>query len=210
MSDSVLEMEVTGPLKTNCYLLYDPKTKEAALFDVGDTIKKLLSIIKEKNLKVKYLFCTHLHFDHVMGVKDIRKELPNALLAFNKKEIEVLENMGKFARIFGFKPSSLGELEVSVKDDEIFNIGNIQLKTILTPGHTPGSISFYFNDSLISGDVLFHRGVGRTDFYGGSFPELEKSVKKLFQLPEKTKVYPGHGEFTDIGSEKNENPFISE
>ncbi|MCG3216308.1 MAG: MBL fold metallo-hydrolase [Candidatus Heimdallarchaeota archaeon] len=210
MSDSVLEMEVTGPLKTNCYLLYDPKTKEAALFDVGDTIKKLLSIIKEKNLKVKYLFCTHLHFDHVMGIKDIRKELPNALLAFNEKEIEVLKNMGKFARIFGFKPSSLGELEVSVKDDEIFNIGNIQLKTILTPGHTPGSISFYFNDSLISGDVLFHRGVGRTDFYGGSFPELEKSVKKLFQLPEKTKVYPGHGEFTDIGSEKNENPFISE
>ncbi|MCG3224683.1 MAG: MBL fold metallo-hydrolase, partial [Candidatus Heimdallarchaeota archaeon] len=73
----------------------------------------------------------------------------------------------------------------------------------------PGSICFYFEDRLISGDVLFNRGVGRTDFYGGSFSELEKSVRKLFNLPEETVVYPGHGDMTDIGSEKRENPFIS-
>ena len=210
MTDFVLEMEVTGPLKTNCYLLYDPTSKEAALFDVGGEINKLLSIIREKNLKVKYLFCTHLHFDHVMGIEDIREEFSDAKLSFNKKELDVLKNMGRFARIFGFKASSLGELEAPIEDNQIFKVGNIELKAILAPGHTPGSICFYFDKHLLSGDVLFYRGVGRTDFYGGSFEVLEESIKNLFQLPDETKVYPGHGDFTDIGSEKNENPFISE
>ena len=210
MTNFVLEMEVTGPLKTNSYLLYDPSTKEAALFDVGDSVNKLMSIIKEKKLEVRYLFCTHLHFDHVMGIEEIREELPEAKLAFHKKELDVLKNMGRFARIFGFKPSSIGELEIPIEDGQIFNVGDIEIKAILSPGHTPGSICFYFNNSLLSGDVLFYRGVGRTDFYGGSFEVLEKSIKNLFELPDETKVYPGHGDYTDIGSEKTENPFMSE
>ena len=209
MTNFVLEMEVTGPLKTNCYLLYDPTKKEAALFDVGGSINKLKSIIKEKNLNVKYLFCTHLHFDHIMGIEDIREDLPNAKLAFHKKELDVLKNMGRIARIFEFKSSSIGELEIPIENGQIFNVGDIELRAILSPGHTPGSICFYFDKSLLSGDVLFYRGVGRTDFFGGSFEVLEESIKNLFQLPNETKVYPGHGDFTDIGSEKNENPFMS-
>ncbi len=210
MTDFVLEMEVAGPLKTNCYLLYDPTTKDAALFDVGGSINKLMSIIKKENLQVKYLFCTHLHFDHVMGIEEIKEELSEAKLAFHKKELDVLKNMGRFARIFEFKPSSIGELEIPIEDGQKFNVGNIELTAMLSPGHTPGSICFYFDKNLLSGDVLFYRGVGRTDFFGGSFEVLEESIKNLFKLPDDTKVYPGHGDFTDIGSEKNENPFMSE
>ena len=209
MSNYQIELEITGPLKTNCYLLYDKESKEAALFDVAGEIGKHLKTIKNENLTVKYLFCTHLHFDHVLGVKEVRELFPDAQLACNEKELDVLENMGKFARIFQFDPSSLGKFDVYIEDNQSFELGELKIRTILSPGHTPGSICFYFEDRLISGDVLFHRGVGRTDFYGGSFSELEKSVRNLFTLPEETVVYPGHGEMTDIGSEKRENPFIS-
>ncbi|MHA1201073.1 MAG: MBL fold metallo-hydrolase [Candidatus Heimdallarchaeaceae archaeon] len=209
MSNYQIDLEVTGPLKTNCYLLYDKGSKEAALFDVAGEIDKHLKTIKRENLTVKYLFCTHCHFDHVMGVKEVRTLFPDAQLVCNEKELDVLENMGKFARIFQFDSASLGKFDIFIEDNQNFELGKLKIKAILSPGHTPGSICFYFEDRLISGDVLFNRGVGRTDFYGGSFSELEKSVRKLFTLPEETVVYPGHGELTDIGSEKRENPFIS-
>ena len=208
MSNYELVFEETGPLKTNCYLLYDKKSKEAALFDVGGPIDALVGKIKEEELNLKYLFCTHLHFDHVMGLKEIRDKFPEAKLACNKNELDVLENMGKFARLFEFDSSSIGEIDIYIEDNQIFQLGDLEIKTILSPGHTPGSICFLFENHLISGDVLFKRGVGRTDFYGGSFTELQKSILNLFELPENTHVYPGHGEKTDIGAEKRENPFI--
>ncbi len=208
MSEFVLEHEVSGPLHTNCYLLYDKKSKEAALFDVGGKIKHLISIIEDENLKVKYLFCTHAHFDHMGGLKDIREKYPEALLAFHKNELFVLENQGFFARIFQFDSSLIDKLDVEVEDNQTLKLGDLEIKAILSPGHTPGSICYYFNDCLISGDVLFRSGIGRTDLYGGSYEVLMNSINKLMKLPNKTKVYPGHGDFTDIGTEKEENPFI--
>ena len=204
-----IECEVTGPLKTNCYLLYDPDEKEAALFDVAGPISKLNKIIEKENLTLKYLFCTHLHFDHVMGLEEIREKYPEALLAFNSRELEVLENMGNFARLFEFEPSSIGKQDINI-ENQVFNIGKIELKTLVSPGHTPGSVCYYFNKCIFTGDVLFKRGIGRTDFYGGSFEEIVVSIQNLFKFPDETIVYPGHGEFTDIGSEKRENPFVNQ
>ena len=204
-----IECEVTGPLKTNCYLLYDIHEKEAALIDVGGSILKLNNIIKKEDLTVKYLFCTHLHFDHVMGLEEIRELYPNALLAFNSRELDVMENLGNFARLFEFEPESIGKQDINI-ENQVFSIGKIELKTLISPGHTPGSVCYYFDKCLFSGDVLFKRGIGRTDFYGGSFEEISKSVLKLYQFPDDTIVYPGHGEFTDIGSEKRENPFVNQ
>ncbi len=204
-----IEHEITGPLKTNCYLLYDPVEKEAALFDVAGSIPKLSKIIEKENLSLKYLFCTHLHFDHVMGVKEIREKYPEAKLAFNSQELDVLENMGNFARLFEFDPTSIGKQDINI-ENQIFNIGKIELKTLVSPGHTPGSVCYYFDKCIFTGDVLFKRGIGRTDFYGGSFDEIVTSIQNLFKFPDDTIVYPGHGEFTDIGSEKKENPFVNQ
>ena len=201
--------EETGALRTNTYLVYHKKSKEAALFDVGGKIKKLLQIIEEKELKLKYIFCTHLHFDHAQGVDKIREIFQTAEFAFHEEELKVLENSGPFARMFGFNPKSIGEADFFIEAGTSYYLGDMELRTILAPGHTPGSICFHFDDSLISGDVLFHRGVGRTDLYGGSYETLLASLNKLYELPEKTKVYPGHGEFTTIGDEKNDNPFFS-
>ncbi|MCG3227015.1 MAG: MBL fold metallo-hydrolase [Candidatus Heimdallarchaeota archaeon] len=209
MAAHKIECESTGPLKTNCYLLYDIQEKEAALFDVAGSIPKLNKIIEKEGLTVKYLFCTHLHFDHVMGLEEIRNKYPEALLAFNSRELDVMENLGNFARLFEFEPSSIGKQDINI-ENQIFNIGKMELKTLLTPGHTPGSVCYFFDKYLFSGDVLFKRGIGRTDFYGGSFEEIMNSILGLYKFPDDTIVYPGHGESTDIGSEKRENPFVNQ
>lgn len=208
MNGFVLEHEVTGPLHTNCYLLYDKESKEAALFDVGGKINKLISIIEKENLKIKYFFFTHLHFDHFNGINKIKKKFPEALIAYNKNELFVLENQGFFARIFQVDSSIIENLDLEVEDKQTLRIGNIEVKTILAPGHTPGSICYYFNGCILTGDVLFRSGIGRTDLYGGSYEILLTSISKLMKFPDDTKVYPGHGDFTDIGTEKRENPFI--
>jgi glyoxylase-like metal-dependent hydrolase (beta-lactamase superfamily II) len=209
MSDFEIVSKETGPIKTNCYLLYDVVKKEAALFDVGGEIKELLEIIEQKELVVKYIFCTHLHFDHVLEVGEIREVFPKAKLVYHKAEEKTLRSLGPFARMFGFKPKSLGECDIYAKDGDRFNVGEIDLLSILSPGHTPGSLCYYFDGHLFSGDVLFKSGIGRTDLPGGKYGILLKSIKKLYDLPDETKVYPGHGPITTIGEEKVGNPFIS-
>ena len=101
--------------------------------------------------------------------------------------------------------------DIDLEDDQIYKLGNLEIRTILSPGHSAGSICFHIEDVLFSGDVLFHRQVGRTDLLGGSKENIAKSVRRLYaELPDSTKVYPGHGEFTDIGSEKLENEEVRE
>lgn len=209
MADFKIVSKETGPIKTNCYLLYDVDKKEAALFDVGGEIKELLDIIEQEKLEVKYIFCTHLHFDHVLEVGEIREVFPDAKLVYHKTEEKTLRSLGPFGRMFGFKPKSLGECNIYAKDGEKFIIGNIELKTILSPGHTQGSLCYYSDGYLFSGDVLFKSGIGRTDLPGGKYGLLLKSIRRLYDLPDETKVYPGHGPATTIGEEKVGNPFIS-
>ncbi|MHA1829653.1 MAG: MBL fold metallo-hydrolase [Candidatus Heimdallarchaeaceae archaeon] len=207
MSIFKLLKEVTGPLKTNSYLLFEKTKKEGALFDVGGKIPKLISSINKAELRLKYIFFTHLHFDHVQGLEEIRELFPKAKIGFHKSELDIVKNMGMFARMFEFDTTTVEEPEIELDDNQLFTLGELEIKTMLTPGHTPGSICFYFNGSLISGDVLFKLGVGRTDFYGGSQEQLEHSIQRIFKLPDETKVYPGHGENTSIGFEKRNNPF---
>ncbi len=205
----MLTRELTGPLSTKWCLRYDVESKKAVLFDKGGPIDNLMSIIEHQNLKMKYIFCTHLHFDHVLGIEAIREVFPEALLAYNQKETGVMENLGFFAKMFEFEAKSLGKHDISIENDQIFSLGNLEIRTILSPGHSPGSICFSFEHSLISGDVLFNGGIGRTDLFGGSFEELEKSILKLYEFSDKTLVFPGHGDETTIGKEKKDNPFVS-
>jgi glyoxylase-like metal-dependent hydrolase (beta-lactamase superfamily II) len=221
--------QITNFGETNCYLLYDKKSKEAALFDVGGSIDSLISHIKDNNLKLKYIFATHCHLDHINGVPFLRQKYPNAKLCFNKvdfqdfidtpgwaeknvdpKDLEEAKQNPVIKKWFEFDPSTLGEIDIYLEDGQIYKLGNLKIKTILSPGHSRGSICYHVGDILFSGDVLFYRKVGRTDFYGGSSEEIVKSVRMLYtQLSGRTKVYPGHGHYTDIGSEKNQNEEVT-
>lgn len=228
-NDFIVHQQVTGPIKTNCYLLYDKDSMEAALFDVGGPVDSLISIIKEKQLTLKYIFATHAHMDHLEGLPFIRKIFPNALLCYNREDYnnfllsidwgiknfppevtEALKQDSATAKWFEYDLSIFGPPDINVEDNQIFKLGNLEIRTIISPGHSIGSICYQVGNILFSGDVLFYRTVGRTDLIGGSKEELVKSVRRLYTLfPDETKVYPGHNQLTDIGSEKKENKKIT-
>ncbi len=225
----ILNYQVTGLIKTNCYLLYDAHSKEAALFDVGGSIDSLLTIIIDKNLTLKYIFCTHCHVDHVYGVPAIMARYPEVKICFSREEHEdiklyeaweskldssMVEEMKKSpstVELMNFKLSLLGKPDIELFDNQTLSLGELEIKTFLSPGHSRGSICFYTQNILLSGDVLFYRTVGRRDLPGsGPKEDIVKSVRRLYlSLSDKTIVYPGHGHFTDIESEKKENTRVT-
>ncbi len=226
--DLVVLHQVTGPVKTNCFLIYDDKTKEAALIDVGGPIDSLEDHIRENDLKLKYIFATHTHMDHVEGVPQIKERCPGALLGYNKEDYEdfltfvdwieenfpdmavEMKEIPEYRKWFEYDMSIFKKPDIYLEDGQTYKLGNLEIRTFLSPGHSRGSICFYVGDVLFSGDVLFHRQVGRTDLKGGSKENIVSSVRRLYaELPDTTKVYPGHGEFTDIGSEKHENEEVT-
>ena len=224
--------QVTGPGETNTYLMYDVKSKEAALFDVGGSIDTLESVIAEKGLELKYIFITHCHVDHVYGVPIIRKRYPEAKLCFSKEEWEDTKRYSQWENeldpdivakikagfeenpeseeLMNFNFKLLGNPDIYLTDNQVIRLGYLKIRTLLSPGHSRGSICFYIDDVLFSGDLLFYRSVGRTDLPTGSKEDIIKSVRRLYTLlKEETKVYPGHGQFTDIDSEKKENKYVT-
>jgi len=226
--DFVVLRQVTGPIETNCYLLYDVKSKEAALFDVGGPIDSLISVITEKQLKLKYIFATHCHMDHLEGVPLIREKYPDAQLCYNQKDYqdflvcrewmmenwnpEVIQEMKQdsaTAKWFEYDMSIFGPPDICLKGNQTYKLGKLKIKTILSPGHSIGSICYHVDNVLFSGDVLMYRTAGRTDLIHGSTEDLVTSVRNLYTLPDSTIVYAGHYQPTDIGSEKKENKKIT-
>ncbi|UCH63681.1 MAG: MBL fold metallo-hydrolase [Fidelibacterota bacterium] len=224
--DFIIHHQVSGPGETNSYLLYTVKSKKAALFDVGGRIDTLVSIINDENLDLKYIFITHAHPDHVYGIAAIMEKYPKAKIGISGEEYEdtdlyarweealdsalvaaVKESPPEILDMMNFDFEALGEPGITLEDDQILKLGDLRIRTFLSPGHSRGSICFYVGDALFSGDVLFYRQVGRTDLpQSGGPEEIVKSVHRLYSsLSDKTKVYPGHGLFTDIGTEKLEN-----
>ena len=198
-----------GPLETNCYVLADETTQQAVIVDPGGSGDQILEDIKKNKFKIVAILLTHGHFDHIGAVEQIKNEL-NVFVYAHKDEKSILENPEQnLSRSFSGK--SIGTIaDIYFSDVFEFSFGkNITLKVIHTPGHTPGGVCYYYNKEsiLISGDTLFYRSIGRTDFPYGSYTSLIDSINnKLFVLPEETKVFPGHGDPTTIGFEKKSNP----
>jgi len=225
----VIKHEINGPIETNCYLIYDDVSKEAALIDLGGPVDSLVDHIRANDLQLKYIFCTHGHPDHVFGMPGIRGQFPEAKVCIHKLDYDdmftVMEWAHKdmnpdelaymladsaIAEMINADPALFGTPDIYLEDGQTFELGSLTIKTIHSPGHSPGSVCFYTGNSLFSGDVLFHRSVGRTDVQHSSSEDQVKSVRRLYSLlPDSTIVYPGHMEFTDIGSEKTENKLVT-
>lgn len=199
-----------GPLFVNCYIVYDEETKDAVVIDPGDEPDLILDFIREQELKVKYIICTHGHFDHIGAVKEI-KEGTQAKVVLHSGDLEIYKNSPSVARqYFGLEIDHQPEPDRIIEDGDIILVGKTSMNFIHTPGHSPGSISIYFEGNLFTGDTLFAGSVGRTDLIGGNMQTLLNSLKKIASLPKDTVVFPGHGPKTKIGIEIKSNPFYHE
>lgn len=194
-----------GDLSTNSYLLWSPQTKKAALIDPADDGGFLSEEIVRMGLQLEKIILTHGHFDHVLGLLEVKLNFPETPIFLHTEDIFLLkdaQNSAKYWLKRAVDPVPLPDQNLVPGQkialaDQIFTI-------IHTPGHTPGSIVLYSKelDLMLSGDTLFRQAVGRTDFRYSSPTQLKSSLIELFKLPEKTLVLPGHGERTTLGEEK--------
>lgn len=203
-----------SPIAENTYVLYD-ETKECVIIDPGcyddRERSELADFIKNNELKPVRLLNTHCHLDHVFGNNFVAKKY-NLKLEAHKQEIPVLEAFERSAAMYGMNADRSPEIAVFLKEGDQVTFGNSVLDILFTPGHSPGSITFYNREQqfMISGDVLFYGSVGRSDLPGGNHATLIDSIrKKLLPLGDAFKVYSGHGPLTTIGNERLHNPFLN-
>ena len=205
-----IEKYVVGIIGTNCYLVINEETKEAVLIDPGAYPLKIRNAVKEAELKIKAVLLTHAHFDHIMGLDDVRKEFQVPVYV-EEEDMNMMTDSRWNLSVNYVNGGYQYKDATPVKDGQILEIAGMQFKVIHTPGHTPGGCCYYMEKEgvLFSGDTLFQASVGRSDFPGGSASELVRSVKeKLLALPDETHVYPGHMDETTIGYERRHNPFV--
>lgn len=202
-----------NPFSENTYLVFN-ENKNGYLIDPGNWNERetetLQDFIKENEISIKNILLTHAHIDHVLGLQ-WAFDTYNVPIKMHEEEKEILDRNPISAKNYGFnfKPFN-GEIEFLKEGDSIF-IDEDELKILFVPGHSPGSVAFYnkVQNLVISGDALFQGSIGRTDLYRGNHSQLIESIKtQLFSLPEETVVYCGHGNTTNIGFEKNHNPFF--
>lgn len=202
-----------NPFQENTYVLYD-ETKECVIIDPGcyddAERKKLTDFIAAKELKPVRLLNTHCHIDHVFGNAFISRQYGLGL-EIHKLDLPVLQALPQVAHMYQVNAESSPEPSAFLDEGDQVRFGNSSLDILFTPGHSPGSITFYNKEDefVIAGDVLFYGSIGRTDLPGGDHETLLKSIKeKLYTLDENVKVYAGHMGPTSIGFEKKNNPFV--
>ncbi|WP_240378106.1 MBL fold metallo-hydrolase [Bacillus piscicola] len=200
-----------GPLQTNCYVLYND-AKEAVIFDPGGDAHQLIEWLDSRSLKPAAILLTHAHFDHIGAVDEIREayKIDVYLHESEKDWLETPEKNGS-ARFLGDPSITARQADYQIKEEGQLTIGSFSFSTLHTPGHSPGSVSFYHPESetVFSGDVLFSGSIGRTDLPGGDHQELLQSIhNKLLDLPETVTAACGHGPVTTIGAEMDSNPFL--
>jgi len=207
----IIKQVIVGSMVVCCYIVACEKTMKAAIVDPGGDEDKVLAEAKEMGVTVEYIIATHGHPDHVCGNRKIQEATGAKIimhsadaLFFDKPEVK------SYFSMLGMEPSPSPDR--LVEEGDIIEIGEVKLKVLHTPGHTPGGICLYNAPDVLTGDTLFVGGLGRTDFPGGSHQELIDSIKtKLLVLPPETVVWPGHGYggySSTIGVEKDSNPFL--
>lgn len=190
--------------KTNCYIVQDKDTKEAMVIDPGGDVNNIVELLDILDAKLKYIYLTHCHGDHIAGVKELKERKGGKILIHRYDAEGLYDSSINLREHIGLTPEYL-EADSRVDDNDLIHVGNIEFKVIHTPGHTIGGSSLYCEEEklLFSGDTLFKGTWGRTDLPTSSFVDIMNSIaNKLLILPDETIVYPGHGQSTRIRDEE--------
>lgn len=199
-----LESLTVGLIGTNCYLLWDESAgNAAAIVDPGGSADLILNKIKQEKLDVKMILLTHGHFDHVMGVPDLLAAYPDLPVYITETDYPEARDGGQF----GYRMGEVSSVQFYDEGDTV-ELGRLKIDVLRTPGHTPGSVTLRVEDVLLTGDTLFCGSCGRTDFPGGSYADMQRSLKRLADLPGDYRVYPGHEGSTTLDYERKYNPFM--
>ncbi|MGL5380711.1 MBL fold metallo-hydrolase [Clostridium sp.] len=192
-----------GSYQANCYIIKDENSNKAAIVDPGANAEWIIKSCEEVNAEVDVILLTHAHFDHDGAVEELKAKY-NVPVYMHKEEenymnIDTSSVFGKLSKVYEF-----------INDNDTIKVGTLEFKCIHTPGHTKGGMCFLVNDKVFTGDTLFQGSIGRTDFIGGSFDEIIKSIEeKLMVLDKNVEVYPGHGPKSTIIFERMRNPFLA-
>jgi glyoxylase-like metal-dependent hydrolase (beta-lactamase superfamily II) len=200
---------VLGQLQTNCYIIQEGS--EAIIVDAADEADRIIRFLKSIKARPIIILTTHAHFDHVLGVEELKHKTGIRFL-IHHDDLPILESMQERVLTFmGQRSPPPPKPDGFMKEGDVFKVGNETLSVLNTPGHSPGSISLKGKGYVMTGDALFNQSIGRTDTPGGNLRLLVDSIKtKLFSLSDDTVVYPGHGAETTIGDEKLANPFVGQ
>ncbi|MEA1928881.1 MAG: MBL fold metallo-hydrolase [Candidatus Auribacterota bacterium] len=204
---------VVGPLQANCYVVWDKDGGMAAVIDPGGDQEEIISVVEEHNLKPVALINTHGHIDHIAANRAI-KEWYDIPLMIHAEDAASLTDSNLNLSALGFGRLDSPPPDRKLEDGDEISVGEVILKVISTPGHSPGGICLLIPrpdqpDVIITGDTLFAGGVGRTDFPGGSWSRLMASIRdRLLTFPDETIILPGHGPQSTIGEERDSNPFL--
>jgi glyoxylase-like metal-dependent hydrolase (beta-lactamase superfamily II) len=195
MDKIIIKRLELGPMANFTYLLGDPVSKTCAVIDPGWEAGEIIKEADALGLEITHILLTHTHFDHARAADTLAKKT-RAKIYVHAKEAGVFE---KGAR-------------AEISDGEKIDIGDMRVKVVATPGHSPGSVCFLAGDVIFTGDTLFVDGIGRTDLEGGSEGEMIESLKLLSRFPDNMIVYPGHGYGAEpastVGEQKRRNPYL--
>jgi hydroxyacylglutathione hydrolase len=200
---------VVGVFEENCYIVGSRRTREAICIDPGDKSAEILALARDMGVEIKLIANSHAHVDHIMAVGDVRSKT-GALFLLHSRDVELARHASQSAaRFLGYVPESPPEPDALLADDDVVEVDGVRLQVLHTPGHTQGSVCYYTEGMLFSGDTLFRDAIGRYDLPGGSLEdEMNSIIDKLLPLPDETIVLPGHMLETSIGAERQNNAYI--
>lgn len=206
----LVETLVNGPIAGNCYLAADPDTKAALVIDPGDEAERILAAIRDQDLRVEAIVCTHAHIDHAGAVAPLQRLL-GAPFLIHDAERPYLQHLPTQAAMFGLGAVEVPEVDRALAAGDTLQVGSLAAQVLFTPGHSAGGCCLYFAapKAVFVGDTLFSGSIGRSDLPGGSAQVLLRSIREqLLSLDDAVVVFSGHGPATDIGTERRTNPFL--
>ena len=208
-SDIIIESLTVGPIQTNVYVVGCVKTGVGAIVDAGGDAEGLLGLAEEHDLEIGLILQTHAHIDHIAAIPQV-KEATGAPIYLHPEDMMLWQAAPQQAQMFNIPVGPLPAPDEELSDGQTIAIGELSAEVMLLPGHSPGSVAFYFAEQsvILSGDVLFAGSMGRVDLPGSDRNQMRASLERLSTLPDDTQVLSGHGPATSIGREKKLNPFF--